>query len=496
AGPISLLVLTGGNPPSLWLLVMAAAFNIALIFGPWRGMGTALLILVSIHGLWAMGPGVGALEQGFTIQLLLPVLVAAGLASMAAGWIARRRAGDLKQEPEGAERIRRMDVDPKLPAGELPLDRDQVLRVTLDLGLEVLTATGLHIWELSGIAFSFGPRGLREVGRRRFDLSERLLFQGGEGALAEASEKMAVLHLPQVTLDPELGPVAKRFGWGSGLCVPVTNGGETVGLLLFLHARENAFRSEHIDGLRALGQEARLALRFAELYQQQLRERDRLGEIQEEARKKLARDLHDGPTQVIAAIAMRTNFARRQLGRDPESANQELEKVEAMARNTTKEIRHMLFTLRPLILESQGLVAALHQFADKVEETHNQTVMVSADRKVERSLSQASQVALFYIVEEAVTNAQKHAAAENIWVTAEAVDDQVLIEIKDDGVGFNVGQVDAHYEQRGSLGIVTMRERTELLDGSLEIESEQGGGTTIRVQVPQESVGEARREGE
>jgi signal transduction histidine kinase len=163
-----------------------------------------------------------------------------------------------------------------------------------------------------------------------------------------------------------------------------------------------------------------------------------------------------------------------------------------MARTTTREIRHMLFTLRPLILESQGLTAALRQFAEKVRDTHNQKVHLEAELEAEQELSQASQVALFYIIEEAVTNAYKHAAAENIWIRLVREEAGVLAEVSDDGVGFNVGEVDAHYELRGSLGMVTMRERAELLAGSLEIASEQGRGTTIRVHIPSDQAAETR----
>jgi signal transduction histidine kinase len=192
---------------------------------------------------------------------------------------------------------------------------------------------------------------------------------------------------------------------------------------------------------------------------------------------------------VIAAIAMRTNFARRQVNRDPATAIAELEKVEAMARSTTKEIRHMLFTLRPLILESQGLTAALRQFADKIAETHGQTIGLELDRAVDRALLSERQGALFYVAEEAITNALKHAAAEQIALKLWLEDGDVLLQVDDDGVGFHMGQVDANYEQRGSLGLVTMRERAQLLGAQLSILSEEGVGTTIRVRLPADPSG-------
>jgi signal transduction histidine kinase len=105
--------------------------------------------------------------------------------------------------------------------------------------------------------------------------------------------------------------------------------------------------------------------------------------------------------------------------RDPKAASDELFKVEDLARRTTKEIRHMLFTLRPLILESQGLVAALNQLADKVRETHGHNVIVEAQPGSAEQLELGKQGVVFFIAEEAINNARKHAEARHIWVRSE-----------------------------------------------------------------------------
>jgi signal transduction histidine kinase len=181
---------------------------------------------------------------------------------------------------------------------------------------------------------------------------------------------------------------------------------------------------------------------------------------------------------------MRVNFARRLLERDPKAASQELFKVEDLARRTTKEIRHMLFTLRPLILESQGLVMALKQLAEKVKDTLDQTVIIQSSPDVAKNLEMGKQGVIFYIIEEAVSNAAKHAEAEHIWVRLKEDGDLFVLEVEDDGVGFDVGAVDKDYAQRGSLGMVNMRERAELVNGVFHLESETGVGTRITVIVP------------
>jgi signal transduction histidine kinase len=201
----------------------------------------------------------------------------------------------------------------------------------------------------------------------------------------------------------------------------------------------------------------------------------------------LARDLHDGPTQSVAAIAMRINYTRRLVEKDQKGASEELVKIEDLARRTTKEIRHMLFTLRPLVLESQGLVAALRAMAEKMKETFDQNVLVEADESVIEQLEIGKQTVIFYICEEAANNARKHAQAAHIWVRLQLVSEEkelAVLEIQDDGVGFDVESVNKSYERRGSLGMVNLQERSELVSGLLHIESKPGQGTRVQVFIP------------
>ena len=268
-------------------------------------------------------------------------------------------------------------------------------------------------------------------------------------------------------------------------CVPLRLGVDNYGVLLFGHPNENYLTPECTEVLDIVGNQAVIAIQNARLYRDLEMEKERILEIQEEARNKLARDLHDGPTQSVSAIAMRVNFARRLLERDVKATADELFRVEDLARQTAKEIRHMLFTLRPLVLESQGLVAALESMAEKMRETYNQNVIISADPQVVSQLEMNKQGVIFYIAEEAVNNARKHAQAENVWVRVRPLEDELaLLEIEDDGMGFDKYAVEDKYEDRGSLGMVNMRERTELVNGRLQIDSEMGQGTFISVIIP------------
>jgi signal transduction histidine kinase len=228
-----------------------------------------------------------------------------------------------------------------------------------------------------------------------------------------------------------------------------------------------------------------IAIQNARLYQDLVEEKERMIEVHEEARKKLARDLHDGPTQSVAAMAMRINITRRMLEKNVKGVPEELIKIEELAHRTTKEIRHMLFTLRPLILESEGLGAALKAMADKTRETFNQNVVINIDEQIASQMEVGKQGVIFYIIEEAINNARKHANASNIWVRLQPFQEGLaLLEIEDDGIGFDVEAVNKAYDKRSSLGMVNLRERAELVNGLLNIQSELGKGTKVMVYLP------------
>ena len=144
----------------------------------------------------------------------------------------------------------------------------------------------------------------------------------------------------------------------------------------------------------------------------------------------------------------------------------------------------MLFTLRPLILETQGLHAALQQSISKLAETDPTPIHMEAMPEVDQLLDRNTQGVIFYIIDEAILNARKHAKASNIWVRLYVRDSVFVAEAEDDGCGFDVGAVQVRYDERNSLGMVNMHERAELIGGTLRIASAPGQGTRITLTVP------------
>jgi signal transduction histidine kinase len=338
---------------------------------------------------------------------------------------------------------------------------------------------------VSAVMLFVGNELITKSARRFTSADMRVSLPGAEGVVGKVLNDGEPVLTQNIASDPELGRIIALRTCASVYCFPLRSGFNVYGVLLFAHPTPNFFTEERRDVLDIIGRQAVIAVQNARLYQDLVEEKERMVEVHEEARKKLARDLHDGPTQSVSAMAMRLNLTRRMLERDPKAAADEIVKIEELAHRTTKEIRHMLFTLRPLVLESQGLSAALISMAEKMRETFSQNMIVNVDERLAQQLEMGKQGVIFYIVEEAVNNARKHARASNVWVTLRSLEAGLaLLEIRDDGIGFDVKSIAKSYDKRGSLGMVNLRERTELVNGLMNIDSVLGKGTKIQVYIP------------
>ena len=123
--------------------------------------------------------------------------------------------------------------------------------------------------------------------------------------------------------------------------------------------------------------------------------------------------------------------------------------------------------------------------AEKMQETFGQEVLIEVDDNIVAQLDMGKQGVIFNIADEAVNNARKHAQAAHIWVRLKAFQKGLsLLEIRDDGIGFDVEKTKSTYENRGSLGMINLKERAELLNGVLNLQSKSGVGTRVQVYIP------------
>lgn len=273
----------------------------------------------------------------------------------------------------------------------------------------------------------------------------------------------------------------------SVLCVPLQIKGKTIGVLEVLNKFSgNGFDQEDLQLALTMAAQAAIAIENARLYQSLREERDRIIEAQEEVRRELARNLHDGTVQLLAAIAMGLDHVERLMSVKPEAVYAELDALRKLTRQAMRDARLLLFEIRPVILESRGLVSALQAYVEQLKGSENFQVHFETD---ELGCEPKPKVAgiIFSIVQEAVNNVKKHARAHNVWIRLLVSDEELVISVEDDGLGFNLTQIEREYDERGSFGLLNMRERAELIEGKLEIESSEAipnQGTTVTLRVP------------
>ncbi|MBC7226929.1 MAG: GAF domain-containing protein [Thermoflexales bacterium] len=489
---VGLMAVSGGLDSPLLFFALFPIITAALRFSFLTSLAAALFIAIGYLGL-------GFLEMTpLTVDTLLAkmgnvviILLAAVVTALVGGQMKRRVALIRRQEEE--EELRRLrarhqqsrlifELASTLSA---TLNYQRVLEAILDVAEIGLHELAGQETPLVGLILLFRGDQLRVAASRHAPRrDQQVALEGQSGVLAQALRTAEPALCLAPGEDPELGRFVSLHQCREAVAVPLRAGFETFGLAVFGSSQTGLFTPDYQDLLSALCNQGVVALQNARLYQSLMEEKERIVAVEEDARKKLARDLHDGPTQSIAAIAMRLNYVQMLLKERPDEIQAELARIEELARRTTKEIRHMLFTLRPLILETHGLRAAIEQYIAKRMETDPLPIRLEAPEGVDSRLDKDQQGTIFYIIEEAISNARKHAHANQIVVRMYTRGNLFVAEVVDDGVGFDPRVLERGYEERGSLGMLNMRERAELAGGKLTIISAPGQGATVRLEVP------------
>lgn len=203
---------------------------------------------------------------------------------------------------------------------------------------------------------------------------------------------------------------------------------------------------------------------------------------QEEERKRVAREIHDGPAQSMANIVMRAEFCLKLLDMSPEKVRDELIALQNIVRISLMDVRKIIFDLRPMVLDDLGLAPAIKRYLSNYKEQYGLQVEFLFFGQQTR-LDSSVEVAIFRIVQEMVSNIHKHACAKNSVVKIEMLNNRINIQVRDDGKGFNMNKVMSNKEREG-YGLIGMRERVQLLNGDINIVSAPGKGTSISISVP------------
>lgn len=273
---------------------------------------------------------------------------------------------------------------------------------------------------------------------------------------------------------------------GSAMAVPLNFKDTILGVLNVTRRRSRPnYSEEDAQLLNVFASQIAVAIQNARFYESLRAERDRIISAQEEVRRELARDLHDGLIQNLGAVVVMITHTQMQLTREAsELLRDDLEGLRKMARQAVRDARSLVFGLRPVILETKGLVAGLMAYIEQLRTSTSNIAYHLDAQPIENSLPVQTQRVVFAILQEAIQNARKHSSGENVWITLQKTKDVLSAVVQDDGTGFSLEEVDETYDQRYSFGLLNMRERAELIDAKLTITTAPGKGTRVFLEVP------------
>jgi signal transduction histidine kinase len=371
------------------------------------------------------------------------------------------------------------------------LDLSHVLQVIVESALRLVNAAEAHIFlcdesEAGADSPRFGASVWNED--RRTPAARRWRPPRGAGLVITAMHEKSPQVVEHARSHPLYsGPEAQTWGVRAAAAYPVMLGGEALGVFNIALDDRDEFREDELRILELLADQAAVALGNARLYQNIADKEARLNRllrqlavVQEEERRLVGLDLHDGLTQILLSANMHLNVLSAQTDILDEGAISELAMVRRRLQEAIDEVRRVVSELRPTEIEDFGLVDGLRHYVTGVGQDAGWTVEFAADLDGRR-LTPAVETAIFRIVQEALTNARKYADASRVRVSLTACGDRLSIVIQDDGRGFAPERLGA----RGTrLGLVGMEERAQLLGGSLQIHSIPGEGVTVRADIP------------
>jgi signal transduction histidine kinase len=495
----AVIFLSQANPMLTVAVIGFLAFTYSL---------SASALFTGIHAvvLFLVGAGL-AVTQSPAGQAYIPTLIIVGVMLLGAGiWtyfsatygITQEKRFEALAEEQQAElahvRDRARAMSEVTSAVTATLDYQQILEAVLDVGNLVDANNDQLVFSMVLLFRDDNKLSITSTRGFKQDIEGKLL-PSNKGIIGKTLSDATSVLGTSTAKDPILGQLPNFKQAESVLSVPLRANYDNFGLLVYGSAKPDVFSEDVVAMFQAIGQQATVALQNAVLQENLREEKTRIMQMGDDARKSLVRDLHDVPTQTISGVAMRLEVAMKMLSRDPNQALGELKEIRVMAMRAVTEIRHVLFKLRPLALESRGLIAAVDQLAEKMGQNYNQNVTVKMAQDIENFLDEQRQGALFYLIEEAVNNARKYAEAPVIMVKGARKDQTLIVNIADNGKGFDMGSVvNADYNKRGSFGMVNMQERADLLDATLDVKSVVGKGTSITLTIPIIAGGKVSKE--
>ena len=206
---------------------------------------------------------------------------------------------------------------------------------------------------------------------------------------------------------------------------------------------------------------------------------------QEEERKRIAREIHDGPAQSLAGLVIKAEICNKLLDIDTDKARVELHELRECTRESIKDIRKIIYNLRPTAIDDLGLIPSLERYIENFENETKIPIDFTIFSKNDLNLNDSiKNLSIFRIIQEALNNIAKHSKATNVKVNINIDEENIYLDIMDNGIGFDLESVKSESREDRGFGLLNIEERVKLLRGNLIIETEKGKGTLIKVQIP------------
>ncbi|HEX9074212.1 MAG TPA: ATP-binding protein [Anaerolineae bacterium] len=353
------------------------------------------------------------------------------------------------------------------------LDLDQVLNTVVSSALVLVNASSVQIFTNDE---NDGTLQLAASAGRSMDIQSPSSLIAG----AANTGRLQVVH---AETDAHAHSTA---------ALPMRLGDQVLGVLHIASDPQQTLSSEDLRILRLLTDQATVALGNARLYRNLAEREERvrtlmeeMAHLQDEERRLIGLDLHDGLTQLIISANMHLNALDSTLAAPLDvQARQELEASRALIKEAIEEARRVIAELRPTVIEDLGLAEGLRRYVLEAGEANHWQSETHLDLDG-TELSAPAQAAIFRIAQEALSNARKHSKTHKIRVVLQVDQTELLLCVQDWGSGFDPN---APSDKEGRLGLASMQERARMLGGTCEISSEPGHGTSVVVRVPRAAL--------
>jgi signal transduction histidine kinase len=371
-------------------------------------------------------------------------------------------------------------------------DLDAILNIALDTVLEIINATrgGILLFHEQTQMLRYGVyRGLSAK------YVEQMQMSLGEGVAGKVAQTGEPIVLEDISRDPRAAhpDLVSTEGLRGFISVPLKAKEQVVGVMNIASHMPGQFSAEDMFFLNSIGCQLGTAIEQTRLYQRLELGRERYQTLlqhaltaQEEERKRVARELHDETSQALTSLTLNLQAAITTVETDgvvDADFIGKLQKIQSLAVHTQNEVVKLMKELRPTLLDELGLPAAISRYAKDSLESLG-TKISTEFKGVEERLPTEVEVTLFRIAQGTIGNILEHAEAKNVSIRLECNASECILDVKDDGKGFDVSKITRVDKGGRGAGLFTMKERARLVGGGCSIKSQPGKGTRIVVKIP------------